>query len=426
MVPTREQQPVSSVTSSAFWIKYGPWIGFCVAAAAYYPRFALRPGLSLYTQAAGCLTQQQAMADCSLAFTYPPFFAFVMIPFLALPHVAQTVVWYLISLGCAVLACRIAEAIAVRLIPGPWSQRELGWLRVIAVLLSLKFILAVLEDEAFDLLALPFLLYGVLAVVEGRAIRAGFALAIAAALKVTPLLFLPYLVLRRQFVAAGVFVVVLGVASVLPDLFFTPAGAAHGYLGAWLRDIGAASVLEHGATVKLAFWDGVNIHNLSLRGALARAVDGTPWQAHFLVLLRATQVVFVALIAVLILASLRLKALVPVDACLLVIAMLMLSPMTSRSHFVNMVLPFFVLVAAWLKDHHTRWLGATVLVLSFIGGTGIPRDLAPRALTDFMRDHNDVMWSALVLIVYLATLIIAPQNWGIGAKVDAVNQASAA
>ncbi|MGP8121379.1 MAG: glycosyltransferase family 87 protein [Xanthobacteraceae bacterium] len=399
----------------AFWLRFGPWLGFCVAAAAYYPRFALRPGLHLYTQAAGCLTQLQTIADCSLAFTYPPVFAFVMIPFLALPPVAQTVVWYLISLGCVVLACRIAEAIAVRLIPGPWSQRELGWLRVLAVLLSLKFILAVLENEAYDLLVLPMLLAGVLALVEGYAVWAGVALALAAALKVTPLLFLPYLLLRRQFVAAGVFVVVLCVASILPDLFFTPAGAPHGYLVAWLHDIGAASLLERGATVKLAFWDGPNPYNLSLRGALARMVDGTPWQAHFLVLLRATQIVFAGLIGVLILRALRLKALIPVDACLLIIAMLMLSPMTSRSHFVNLLLPFFVLVAAWLKDRHTPRLGATVLVLSFIGGTGIPRDLAPHALTDFMRDHDDIMWGTLVLIIYLATIIIVPKNWGIGA-----------
>ncbi|MGP8122300.1 MAG: hypothetical protein ACLP8B_17490, partial [Xanthobacteraceae bacterium] len=52
---------------------------------------------------------------------------------------------------------------------------------------------------------------------------------------------------------------------------------------------------------------------------------------------------------------------------------------------------------------------------SFIGGTGIPRDLAPHALTDFMRDHDDIMWGTLVLIVYLATIIIVPKNWGIGA-----------
>lgn len=422
MASSSSEQSLPAATRRAAWVKYGPWIGLAVAAAAYYPRFALRPGLALYTQAAGCMTEQQTIADCALAFTYPPFFAFVMIPFLALPHVAQTVVWYLVSLGCAVLSCRIAELIAVRLIPGPWSQRELGWLRVLAVLLSLKFILAVLENEAYDLLALAFLLGGVLALVEGYAVRAGALLAIAAALKVTPLLFLPYLVVRRQFAAALAFAVVFCVASVLPDLFFTPAGAAHGYLGAWLHDIGAASLLERGATVKLAFWDGPNPYNLSLRGALARAVDGTSWQPHFLVLLRATQAIFAALIGLLILASLRLKALIPVDACLLIIAMLMLSPMTSRSHFVNLVLPFFVLVAAWLKDRHTARLGATVLILSFIGGTGIPRDLAPRALTDFMRDHDDIMWGSLVLIVYLATLVFVPRNWGIGGSADLVAQ----
>lgn len=408
------EHPVSASPTRALWLRATPWIVLVVAAAAYYPRFALRPGLALYTQAAGCLVQQQSMADCSPAFTYPPFFGFVMIPFLALPQTAQTVVWYVISIGCAVLSCRIAEAIARRLIPGTWSEREIVWLRSLAVLLALKFILSVLENEAYDLLALPFLLGGVLAMTEFRQARAGVLLAIAAALKVTPLLFLPYLVLRRQFVAALVFVVVLAIASVVADLCFTPKGAQQGYLMAWLTDIGAASLLEHGATAKNAFWDGINIYNLSLRGALARALDGTPWQAHFVVALRIVQVVFVVVIAALIFAALRLKALIPVDACLLIIAMLMLSPMTSRSHFVNLLLPFYVLVAAWLKDRRTAALGGTVLVLSFIGGTGIPRDLAPHALTDFMRDHNDIMWGTLVLIVYLAVLVFRPQAWGIG------------
>jgi glycosyl transferase family 87 len=402
----------------AFWLRFGPllgpWLVFLVAAAAYYPRFARPGGIALYSHAANCLWQQQVIAHCVIEFTYPPAFAFVMLPFIALPAVAQTVVWYVISLACGVLSCRLAEAIAVRLFPGPWSARDVAWLRVLGVLLSLKFILAVYENQGYDLLILPFLLLGVLALMQKRDLGAGAALAIAAAMKVTPLLFLPYLVLRRRFVAAGAFVVVLLAVSFIPDLFLTPQGAPHGYLVTWVREIAAASIFEQGAQAKLPFWDGANIYNLSLRGVLARMVDGTPWQADLVTILRVTQVAFIGLIGVLILAALRSEALIPVDSCLLIIAMLMLSPMTSRTHYVNLILPYFLLAAAWLKDSHSKRLGAIVLILSFIGCTGIPRDLVPRGFTEFMRDHNDIVFGTLVLMVYLAVIICKPQHWRIG------------
>jgi hypothetical protein len=49
-------------------------------------------------------------------------------------------------------------------------------------------------------------------------------LAVAAALKATPLLFLPYLLLRRRFAAALGFSEIFLGASFLPDLFFTQEG----------------------------------------------------------------------------------------------------------------------------------------------------------------------------------------------------------
>ena len=126
------------------------------------------------------------------------------------------------------------------------------------------------------------------------------------------------------------------------------------------------------------------------------------------------QIAFIGLIGILILYSMRSKALIPVEVCLLIIAMLMLSPMTSRTHFVNLILPYFLLSAALIKDRQTKWLGATVLFLSFAGCTGIPRDLVPKGFTEFARDHNDIMLGTLVLIVYLAAVVFRPMQWGIG------------
>ena len=397
-----------------FWLRFGPWLAFLIAAVAYYPRFAIPGGIATYSHAGSCLWRQQPLQQCVVEFTYPPAFAFVMIPFITLSVTPQTVVWYIITLACAVISCVLSEKIALRLFPGPWSTRDITWLRVLGVFLSLKFILAVFENQAYDLLVLPFILLGTLALIDKREIAAGASLAFAAAMKVTPLIFLPYLVVRKKFVAAGIFIVVLIATSFVQDAFLTPQGAPHGYFVTWINDIALAGVLEKGATSPTPFWEGPNIYNLSLRGTIARAVYQTDYQHNFLTILRETQIAFIALIGILILFSLRSKALVPVDVCLLITAMLMLSPMTSRTHFVNLTLPYFLLAAAWLKDRQTKWLGGTVLFLSFAGCTGIPRDLVPKAFTEFMRDHNDIVLGTLVLIVYLAAIIFRPGQWAIG------------
>jgi len=396
------------------WRRLGPWLAFAAVASAYYPRFAGAHGLALYVDAARCLWRQQVLADCVLPFTYPPLLALLLTPLLVLPEIAQTVVWYVIAIGCAVVSCRLAERIALELFPGEWPARDLTLLRWSGTLLSLKFILAVFENQGYDLLALPLLLVGLRGLTSGRDDLAGLSFGTAAALKVTPLLLLPWLLLRRRFRAAAMFVVALVVLSILPDLFLTPQGAAHGYLVTWLDEIAGKSLLEQGSTSRLPFWDGVNPYNLSLRGTVAQMVNETALQPHFKLVLRLSQATFVVLVAVIMLLGLRSVRLIPVEACVLVIAMLMLSPMTSRTHFVNLVLPYFVLVAACLRDGQTRRLGVAVLVLSFVGCTGIPRDLVPRAFTDFMRAHHDIVAGTLVLLVYLTVIVALPRRFGLG------------
>jgi len=230
-------------------------------------------------------------------------------------------------------------------------------------------------------------------------------------LKVTPLIFLPYLLFKRRYMAAAVFVVVLAGVSFLPDIFFTPQGGAHGYFVTWLREVAAPGLFDDASGVKYAFWDGANPFNLSLRGVIALALDQTSYQEHFALILRIVQILFVAVVGGLFLMAIGWE-LIAVEGALLMIAMLMLSPMSGRGHFVTLILPYYVLTAAWFKDKQTAWLGTTVLVISFILCTGIPRDIVPRAFTEYMRMHSDIAWGTLVLIIYLAALVWRPQRWG--------------
>jgi hypothetical protein len=56
----------------------------------------------------------------------------------------------------------------------------------------------------------------------------------------------------------------------LPDLLFAPAGGP-GYFSTWLGEVAGPCINPAGAP--FAFWDGANILNHSLRGAVALNVD---------------------------------------------------------------------------------------------------------------------------------------------------------
>ncbi len=386
--------------------RYGLWLAFLIAAAAYFPRFSHdAPGI-LYAQAGECLLRQQVLQACTPAFTYPPAFAFAMIPFASLSVGMWNVIWYLVTLGATVFSYKLAEALALRLVPGPWQPRELAWLRIVSLLLSLKFILAVYENQAYDLLVLPLTLFGIFCLVEKRDTTGATALALAAALKAVPVIFLPYLLLRRRFVGAAVFMLVLVGVSFLPDLFFTPQGATSGYFVTWLRNIAGGALLEDPTVAKTAFWAGPNLLNHSIHGAIARLVDGTSYQGNFLLILRAAQVVFIGILAVLLIVSARHESTIPADGSLLIIAMLMLSPMTSRSHYATLMLPYTVMVAFWLRDRRTRLLGTLVLGTSFLLATVTSGDLVGKTITDWAYHASHIELGTLVLIIYLAAIIL--------------------
>ena len=81
---------------------YRMWFGVGLAAAAYYPRFVKLPaGMETYPQAAACLWHGQVLQVCDPGFTYPPFFALVMLPFVSMPLWLRDLVWYGVTLAAA-------------------------------------------------------------------------------------------------------------------------------------------------------------------------------------------------------------------------------------------------------------------------------------------------------------------------------------
>ena len=390
----------------ALFQRYGVSLLIILAAAAYYPRFVKLPaGMETYPQAASCLWHGQMLQTCDQGFTYPPFFALIMLPFAPMPLWLRDVVWYGVTLAATIGVFRLSEDLVCKSFAAPLARAELSWLRCFALVLSAKLILAVFENQAYDALVLVAVLFGLAALSDDRPLAAGAGLALAAALKATPLIFLPYLLWKRHFAAAAAFVLVYALASLLPDLLFAPAGGP-GYFSNWLGEVAAPSLGVNPAAAPFAFWDGANILNHSLRGAVALNVDEVHHRGLFDAVLAAADGCFLVAVGTLLALSPRRRQSIAIDGSLLLIAMLMLSPMTSRSHYVALLLPYMTLAALNFRDPRSARLGLAVLLTSFALVTLAGNDAVGEAVTVWAYRHSAMVLGTLVLLIYFAVLVM--------------------
>jgi alpha-1,2-mannosyltransferase len=388
--------------------RHGPWVGLAVAAAAYYRRFAKDTvGMEVYPQGGECVLHGEPLRICAELFSYPPAFAFLMAPFSWMPMGPRIVVWYLISLAATVGCFWVSEKLVMKLLPGRWSQIELAWLRIVTVIVSLKFVLAVFEYQAYDTLAAFIVFLGLWGVVQNRAFVSGALLALAAAIKATPLVFLPYLVVKRRFLAAAIFIAVFMALWLSPDAYNALKGLYPHYLENWIRQI-VTPALTHEQT-GASFWQtwmGANILNHSFRGTVARMVAGTPAAVHGEAMLYTLCAVYVAFVGLLMLRSARRDDFVAIDGSILVISMLLLSPMTSRYHYILLILPYMTVIGLAVRDRSLRGAAIVTMALSFILGTATSNDIAGHFMTEWSYQHNFLVLSALVLLVFLAFVIV--------------------
>lgn len=360
--------------------------------------------MTLFPLAANCLLQGEAMSACAPGFTYPPASAFFMIPFAPLPMWTRNLLWYAALVGATWLSFRLCERLARMTFPGPWQQRELVRMRFLALALSLRFILAVFENQAYDGIVFLFLLVGVEGMARGKDLQSSAGFGMAAALKATPLLFFPYLLLRGRvklfFACVAIY---LGI-SFLPDLFFTLKGAPQGYFGTWLNDI-AGGALKSTAASQGMWFEGPGVLNQSLRSLVFRFSTGSGYSDHFHEILAALYIGYLCLTLAFLLKSAKMVNPYLLDSSVLVVGMLMLSPMSSKSHFVVLMLPYMALSAYVIREQRMRWIGGGVLAVSFALTSLTSKGLLGRDLGNIALSAGCVTVGALVLLIFLGYII---------------------
>ena len=386
------------------------WAVVGLALVLYYPAFSTGyGGTAIFLLAGDCMLQGERLAACSPGYSYPPFFAFFLIPLSLLPLWAGKLAWYGVVIATTYGCFRICETLTI----GSFAltRKELVWVRLFTVILSFKFVMAVFANQAYDSLVFFFLLLGLYGLSENKTFLGAFGMAAAAALKATPLLMLLYPLLHRKWKLFALGVALCAVLSLLPDVFFPPNPPNAGYLRTWLVGFAGGGLLgtrpEEGYS---HFFQGSDNLNQSLKTFVYRLVDprNLPWgdfTAQAQVILYAVYFVYCLTALAIILRSVKTEVAHLWGASVVVISMLLLSPISSKSHFVALLLPYMAIVAYLLK-HRELWARAVpLLCASFVLNVLASRWPAGRGLSAKMLSLGSITIATLLLLAVVAVIV---------------------
>ena len=379
-----------------------------IGVALYYFRFSLHPdGMTLYPKAAACMLNGQPMGSCSPSFTYPPLFGFAMIPFVFLPMWLRNVLWYAVLIGCTYGSFRLAESLVSQSLGIQFNKQELIRFRLVSLALVLNFVLADLENQAYDVLVLFFLLIGLIGLTREQPLWSIIGFGLGAALKATPLLFFPYILFRYGWKLFTLCVLCYLTLSLLPDLFLSVEDGLTTYYGNWIRQVALQPFFAGDSGGMPRFWEGENNLNQSLRAFVYRITLGMQIQQYFIPVLYGVYGLYLAYMLWVFSRSFKLQNHVVLDGSLLVIGMLLLSPMSSKSHFVVLMLPFMVITAYMMTDQRLRTGLILTSVLSCALNNLTSQDLVGRQLAVMAGYWGSVTLGTITLalaIGYLANI----------------------
>ena len=355
-------------------------------------------------------------------FTYPPLMAVPFTSLIALPEPVQRVIWYALNVLLLLGAVHLVAGMVRPLVPG--SKRRVFWLLVFAI--AGRHLSAVFENQSNDLVILFVVTASVAAAARGRDARAGTLIGLAAALKATPLLFMPVFVWQRRFAAAVALVASLALFTYLPDVLF-PRTDGGSWAVAWYQTFG--SQVGAGAPAEAeGGWVAWNVLNQSLSGTLFRLSDTghgreTTWDVSL------WQPGETALRSVILAAQLGVVALIGFgtrrsaraaetpeqlgyerlgEAALVVCGMVLLSPMSSKAHFGVLLLPIAHQLAA-LFGRRRDAVVIACLVGVFALGTLTSKGLLGSELGNAVLARGSVTWCALLAL--LGSLRVIRSGW---------------
>jgi hypothetical protein len=375
--------------------------GFVIALLVFFAVLSVKYSLKVLDNRSAIRRWQpqvlelQHGVDLSQRYNYPnpPIMAVLLEPLVKLPPLAAALTWFYLKVALTLLALRwIFQMVEEGDQPMP------AWARALAVLLALKPIVDDLNHGNINLFILFLIVASLTAYRKGRDLLAGVVMALAIACKVTPALFLPYLVWKRAWRTLAGCVVGLGLflwPGVVPALRLGFEDNQRQLLS-WYTGMVHPFIVEGKVTSEH--------NNQSLPGLVARLATHNPsfatWVNNVYTPTRYDNLVELtpAQARWLVKGCMGLFALLVVWTCrrgmaggrgwrmaaefsLILLGMLLFSERTWKHHCVTLALPFAVICGYLGREQSSRLLKAyligsltVVMLLLFITGIGPARD----------------------------------------------------
>ena len=378
-------------------------------------------GLTLYTKAAARMTQGESIYRMEEgAFTYPPLFAVPFVAFLYVAESALNLLWYVLNITLLVYIFYRLHRRVQPVLGGAHSTRSqptlyLFW--IVLGVMSVRFVLAPLQNSSHDLLLFFVLFCAIDAYCSARPIVSAVGAGIAAALKATPLLFAPWYLWQRKFVAFAVCLLVIACCCFLPDVLF-PSNSGQSWIGTW-HDTYVANIRPGESAASKKAWVAWNNLNQSLAGTLYRIFTPPPGQqadlpnvcywtmppTYLKRLILVSQLAILAGLLWTIRPSLAKNMTTAQrsfhrlgEGGMVLAAMVLLSPMSSKSHFCVLLVPFGFCLADYLTRQRTIVATVTFTCCAVLLFTG--KDLLGKALGDHILAFGSMTW-VTVMIFFL-------------------------
>jgi hypothetical protein len=389
----------------------------------------------VYVRAGRHLRMGEAIYHAGEGYVYPPFMAAVAMPFDWIGRHASLALWYGVNLAAA----WVVVAIAWRLAKGAretaagdatndathfgqrHSRREdsahgVCGIRSTAIVFGLgaacgvRYLLDNFTHQQTDGVIAALMLAGCGALASKRTAWATVSFGITAAMKGPPLLWCGYFSWRGKWLGAIGIVSITVILNLVPDFVSrTPTGGSH--MGVWFQTCVST------ATATADYPYSEQIYNQSLSGAVSRwattrwRVDGNDVvvepraeKPSYFTIKSITSAAVLVIVASGVLCMRRARRTSPRDAIvsprslefsIVMIAMVLLSPMSSKPHFCTLLLPGFCLarLAVIGRERIAGIAVAGSIGAGLVGTNGLFGDGA----STLALWYGNVTWSALFL-----------------------------
>jgi alpha-1,2-mannosyltransferase len=331
---------------------------------------------------------------------YPPFAAFVFQPLALFPLQVAAALFSFLNLVLWALAVWLTRDIVARTFP---DRNPTVVPLVIAVILSAQFFLDNFHHAQMNGVILVLVLLGIRAYLRGRDVRAAAYTVAATAIKITPVFFVAWLVLRgRRRAALAVAPIALACILVPLVLRGPTTGAAelveyyhtfleghqHGEIDSYTGGQNLAAFVNR-MTRPVESARHVSYRYLPLSEPAAQAVYRSLWAAVLLIFL-----------ARLVLLRRRGGPVSALELAMVFLAGLLLSPITFTTHLVSLLFVFCVFLSVRPASIAPAARPLAVLLCVAIAVIGLSgRDLAGNAAYEAVGGYSLYAWTMLLLFI---------------------------